>query len=144
MAGGGSEQDEARPEQPGAEQPPPRGAKLLSIGVGHADNNGGRSRVAARQKAQDGGLPLLNVIAISVPQVHDRVGDELQLVAEAPHAPRTTLFSGRRDSCHTRTPHSARELLSFVVLAEPSASRSDERAGCSAAAFTFHHRNTDL
>src|SRR3546814_21104135 len=52
-----SEQDEARPEQPGAEQPPPRGAKLLSIGVGHADNNGGRSRVAARQKAPEGGLP---------------------------------------------------------------------------------------
>ena len=109
---------------------------MLFIGVSDADHNGDRSRVAARQKAQDGGFPFLNTFSIDEPQAHDRVGDELQLVA-APHALLANLFSCRRDRRHTGTHDFERQLLRFRVLGEPSAAQSDKRAGCGEAASRF-------
>ncbi|MNC49542.1 hypothetical protein D3C75_987290 [compost metagenome] len=77
--------------------------------------------------------------------MHDRVGDELQLVAEALRAPPANLFSCRRDRCHTGAHHFEHVLLRFSILDEPSTSQCDERTGRSETAirfcgliFTFH------
>ena len=69
--------------------------------------------------------------------MHDRVGDELQLVAEASHEPPGNLLSCRRKRRHADAHDFERELQRFRVLVEPSASQSDERAGCGEAASRF-------
>ncbi len=63
--------------------------------------------------------------------MRDRVGDELQFVAEASHALPANLFPCRRDHRHTDTHNFERVLLRFRVLGEPSAAQCDERTGCS-------------
>ncbi|MGA6180429.1 hypothetical protein ACPEH1_04845 [Stenotrophomonas sp. NPDC077421] len=69
--------------------------------------------------------------------MHDRVGDELQLVAEAPHEPPANLLSCGRNRSHTGTYHFERALLRFGVLGEPSASQCDERTGRRGTALRF-------
>jgi hypothetical protein len=51
-----SEHDESRPEQTSLEQSPPRSAKLFPVGVGDANNNGGRSVVAALSANEPGSV----------------------------------------------------------------------------------------
>ncbi|MNF65503.1 hypothetical protein D3C84_472670 [compost metagenome] len=69
--------------------------------------------------------------------MHNRVGDELELVAEANHVSPANLFSCRRNRRHTSAHDIERVLLRIGVLGEPSTAQCDERAGCSETAFQF-------